>query len=166
MVATSAGGGSSFGAVVIGTLPVTFAGAAPGAGIGTGVLRVGTGVADVITCVQLVQGRAAFSFTADLFQNLANGTEAAEKCRAAVGKAGVKLYDVNAKALAKCEDLVLKGKIAGPCPDPKASETFTAASAKATAAVCKACGGDDKTCDGIEYTFDITTGKITATRGP
>ena len=119
--------------------------------------------ADVATCVECAQQRAAFSFTNQIFAGLEAGNAAALKCRTAIGKAYGKLYATNSKALAKCEDGDFADKIPGPCPDTKASDTFSAAVNKAAAALCKACGGADKNCGGGD---DVTIADIGITTCP
>ena len=51
-------------------------------------------------------------------------------CKREIARAGNKFGQAKLKALQKCEDGVLTGKIAGPCPDAKASSAITKASTK------------------------------------
>jgi hypothetical protein len=61
-------------------------------------------------------------------------------CRRAVIKASHKFAAAALQARAACETQRLKGKVAGPCPDAKASGKIAAADAKRTKAITKACG--------------------------
>ena len=70
------------------------------------------------------------------------------KCKAGIIKAAAAFVQAKAKALAKCEEAIVKGKLpAGDChADPKASATIAKAVTKLDASVAKACGGKDKIC--------------------
>lgn len=72
----------------------------------------------------------------------------AVKCKAAIIKANAAFVQAKAKALAKCEDAIVKGKLpAGDChADPKAAPAIAKAAGKLQSAIAKACGGKDKTC--------------------
>jgi hypothetical protein len=72
----------------------------------------------------------------------------AVKCKAAIIKGGAAFIQAKAKALAKCEDAVVKGKEpAGDChANAKAAASIAKAAAKLQANVAKACGGKDKIC--------------------
>jgi len=69
-----------------------------------------------------------------------------QKCQAAIVKSGARFVQAKTKALQKCEESVVKRKLAGPCPDPKASAAITKAGDKLTLGIAKACGGKNKTC--------------------
>ncbi len=71
-----------------------------------------------------------------------------EKCTAAIVKSGAAFVQAKAKALAKCEEAMVKGKLArGDChADPKASRAISKAEAKLRSNIAKGCGGKDKTC--------------------
>lgn len=74
------------------------------------------------------------------------------KCQATVGKLATAFYLTKSKALAKCQDAIIKGK-ATACPDAKASDAIAKAEAKKIAGVAKACGcGDDGVCGGATCT--------------
>ena len=67
-------------------------------------------------------------------------------CKREIARAGNKFGQAKLKALQKCEDGVLTGKIAGPCPDAKASSAIAKASTKLQNAIAKRCGGADASC--------------------
>jgi hypothetical protein len=70
------------------------------------------------------------------------------KCKAAIIKGAAAFVQAKAKALAKCEEAMVKGKLpTGDChADVKASATIAKAVTKLNGAVAKACGGKDKLC--------------------
>jgi hypothetical protein len=70
------------------------------------------------------------------------------KCKAGIVKADAAFVQAKAKALAKCEEAIVKGKLpAGDChADVKTAKTITKAVAKLTSSIAKACGGKDKVC--------------------
>ncbi len=72
----------------------------------------------------------------------------AQKCKAAIVKAGAAFVQAKAKALVKCEEAMVKGKLAaGDCHgDPKAAPAIAKAATKLRASIHKACGGKDKAC--------------------
>ncbi len=76
----------------------------------------------------------------------------AVKCKAAIIKADATFIQAKAKALAKCEEAMVKGKLpAGDChADPKASSAIAKAASKLQVAIAKACGGKDKTCGTVD----------------
>jgi hypothetical protein len=69
------------------------------------------------------------------------------KCQRSIGKEASKFYQAKGKALGKCEDLVLKGAIPGPCPNERASVSIAKAEAKLLTKLCFSCGGPDRLCD-------------------
>jgi hypothetical protein len=70
------------------------------------------------------------------------------KCQSTTGKSVLGFYKAKSKALQKCHDGVLKGKIVGACPDQKATDAIAKAESKKVASITKACCGPDKTCGG------------------
>ncbi len=68
------------------------------------------------------------------------------KCRRTVSKAGAVFAQAQLKAHQKCEDLILRGKFAGPCPDLKTTAKIAKLRAKLALVIGHACGGADKTC--------------------
>ncbi len=72
----------------------------------------------------------------------------AVKCKAAIIKSGAAFVQAKAKALAKCEESIVKGKRApGDChTDIKAGPAIAKALTKLQVAIGKGCGGKDKTC--------------------
>ncbi len=91
---------------------------------------------------------------------LANAT--ALKCRRTVSKAGAVFAQNALKASQRCEDAVLRGKLAGPCPDQRATAALTKLRARLGGAIAVACGGGDKHCgdgdDEILSTIGWTVG--------
>ncbi len=67
-------------------------------------------------------------------------------CKREIARAGAKLGRAEMRALQKCEDGIVAGKHAGPCPDAKASEQIAKAGAKTDSAIAKRCGGADGSC--------------------
>jgi cysteine-rich repeat protein len=77
------------------------------------------------------------------------------KCRQAIAAAGQKYEDARAKALQKCEEGKLKGKLAAdivcaslavPPGNQKTADKISGAQTKLSAVVAKGCCGKDKTC--------------------
>jgi hypothetical protein len=116
------------------------------------------GVVDCIACV----GQAAVDQAVTLSYGSLNpavvGT-ALNRCQAAIGRSMARLYATRAQALAKCEDKVLSGAQAGPCPDAaKTAPKLARAATKAEIAICKACGGADRLCGGGDDLTPATIG--------
>jgi len=86
--------------------------------------------------------------------------KAINKCQKTIGKEAVNFLVAKSKALQKCWDGVVKGKIQAPCPDSKAQAAIAKAEAKKFDKICKSCGGGgdkkpaDSQCDSITA-FDI-----------
>ncbi len=72
----------------------------------------------------------------------------AVKCKAAIIKGGAAFVQAKGKALAKCEDAIVKRKLpAGDChADPKTATAIAKAATKLDTTVAKACAGKDKVC--------------------
>jgi hypothetical protein len=70
------------------------------------------------------------------------------KCQRTIAKANSQFVQAQVKALTKCEESIVKGKISGPCPDSKATTSLQKATDKLTSSIDKSCGGDDKVCGG------------------
>ena len=71
------------------------------------------------------------------------------KCQQAILKASAQVAQTRIKALSKCEDAKLKGKLGSAVicvTEPKTATMVAKADAKLRAAVAVACGGADKTC--------------------
>lgn len=68
------------------------------------------------------------------------------KCRRTVAKASTAFAQTELKAKQKCEDGILLGKFAGPCPDQKTTAKIAKLRAKLALLIAHACGGGDKTC--------------------
>ena len=80
-----------------------------------------------------------------------------KKCQRTIGKEAGKYYQSKIKLLGKCEDMVLKGAFAGPCPDDRATYKIGVARQKALAKICSVCGGPDRLCGTMD---DFTVGEI------
>src|SRR6185436_15845089 len=85
-------------------------------------------------CVTAV---AALAAVVALGQTEARGEEMA--CRAAIAKATAKFEAAKMKALQKCRDGVLKGKVTPPCPDTKAADKISGAKTKMDDSIGKDC---------------------------
>ena len=72
------------------------------------------------------------------------------KCQREIAKRSAKYVQLLAKQLQKCEERVLKGQSAGPCPDGAIAVKLAKAESKLRASVAKRCGGDDRTCGTVD----------------
>lgn len=77
------------------------------------------------------------------------------KCRSTTAKSVLGFYNAKSKALQKCHDGVLKGKIAS-CPDQKTTDALNKAESKKVASIGKACCGDDGVCGGATCSASTT----------
>ncbi len=106
---------------------------------------------DVVDCVTCV-GEAAVDHAMDLaYGGLTSSGSGSDlnRCQTAIGKSLARYLQAKSQALAKCEDKVVGGALAGPCPDAaKTQPTLARAAAKVAAAICRACGGPDRACGG------------------
>jgi hypothetical protein len=68
------------------------------------------------------------------------------KCQVEIVKRSAKFVRAKAKYLQKCEDKVLKGQLAGPCPDAKSAAKIAKGESQLRAAIDKQCGGSDRSC--------------------
>ena len=107
---------------------------------------------DVATCVTCVTDAAVAQATTLSFDAVEPSMPGSDlnKCQVAIGKESAKLFATEAKTLVKCEDEVLKGKIAGPCPDAATHVAIDGATLQSADRVCTACGGGDKACGGSD----------------
>jgi cell division septation protein DedD len=106
---------------------------------------------DVVDCLSCVAGAAVDQAMALFYDALAPTPpgSVARRCQAAIGQHTARFFAIKAKALAKCEDGVLTGRITGPCPDPgKAAPKIAQARGKLIAKLCKICGGANRVCGG------------------
>lgn len=95
-------------------------------------------VASCIECAASVKIDAvinAFYTTLNAFSS----DKAVQKCQVDIGKRTAKFFDAVEKALAKCEDAVLKTGM-GTCPDVTATSKINGALTKLQAALSKSCG--------------------------
>jgi parallel beta-helix repeat protein len=79
-------------------------------------------------------------------------------CQREIVKRAAKLVQLKTKQLHKCEDRVLTGKSAGPCPDAQVAAKIAKAESKLRAQVAKRCGGNDRTCGTADDTALATIG--------
>ena len=101
-------------------------------------------VAECLACVDNTAVDQAIDLYYDAFTPAPSTTVL--RCQRSLGKEGARALGKKGKALRKCEDDILKGKIAGPCPDARAAAQIARADVKLVDRVCKSCGGDDKEC--------------------
>src|SRR5262245_23685698 len=67
-------------------------------------------------------------------------------CQREIAKRSTRFVQTKLRALQKCEDAILQGRIPGPCPDEKASQRIARAATKLTTATRQRCGGSDRGC--------------------
>ena len=72
----------------------------------------------------------------------------AKKCMRAIAKRASKFIGAKTLILQKCEEAIVKGTIAGPCPDADAANKIATAVDNLTTGIDKNCGGKDKACGG------------------
>ena len=85
------------------------------------------------------------------------------KCGAAISNGSAAFVQAEAKALQRCEDVKLKGKLppATECrTEAKAAAAIAKAAAKLTSGIAKACGGEDKLCGGANGADDQSLASI------
>ena len=114
---------------------------------------------DVSACVDCGARRASAALTAAVYGAPADA--ASLKCQLGFGTGVTGYYRAVAALLAKCEDDVARGKLAGTCPDPKTAGRIAAKSTKLHTTLCKVCGGADKICDGVADAAPATLGLTT-----
>lgn len=115
------------------------------------------GVVDCVDCVGQAAVDQAVVLSYGSLNPSAVGTDL-NRCQAAIGKNMARLFAIRAQALAKCEDKLLSGVQAGPCPDAaKTLPKLARAADKLQVAICKACGGLDRNCGTAD---DITPAMI------
>lgn len=115
--------------------------------------------ADAGECVRCIDEQATDA-TIDLAfdELLRNATDpAVRKCQRVLGKETAQFVGAQLRALQQCEDRVLRGKSAGPCPDGVAAENLAKSQAKMQQKICRACGGPGRACGGGD---DLTPAQI------
>ena len=125
---------------------------------------------DIADCLVCLGNRAVDQAIALYYDDLLLPSSGAlEKCQASIGKATSMFLRSKSKALQKCWDAQLKGKLApgATCiaPDPGDGKYLAAiqkAEDKKKTTICKACGGTDQTCDGTGDISPATIGFPTA----
>lgn len=116
---------------------------------------------DVSDCVKCAADAAVDQSVALAYESLDldNTGAAIERCQRAIGKK-ISLYwnGVN-KALHRCEEAVVRGQLAGLCPDasPSASAKIARLAENLELGICMACGGIDQQCGGAA---DLTPTQI------
>ncbi len=125
---------------------------------------------DIASCLVCL-GNSAVDQAIDLYYDdlILPSSGALERCQASIGKATSTFLRAKSKALQRCWDAELNGKLApgATCiaPDPGDGK-YLAAIAKAENkkkdAICKACGGPDQTCNGTGDVSPVAIGFPTA----
>ncbi len=116
---------------------------------------------DVVDCVQCAADAAVDETIALAYESLDldNSGAAIERCQRAIGKKLSLYFNGANKALHRCEEAVLKGQLAGECPDasPSASAKIARLAQNLELGICMACGGIDQQCGGAP---DLTPTQI------
>lgn len=97
--------------------------------------------ADVGTCLTCTTGRKIDAVVDTFYGTLlpASSNKAVLKCQKDIGKRTAKFFDAVEKALAKCQQAVIKAGV-GVCPDAKATAAINKAAGKLSSAIGKTCG--------------------------
>jgi len=105
----------------------------------------------ISTCLLCIND-AAIDQAVDLYYNhfLPTNDNLLRKCQIGLGKEASKFFQAKGKILGKCEDMVLKGSITGPCPGPRFEGAIAKAKGKSIAKMCGACGGADRVCGTVD----------------
>ncbi len=106
---------------------------------------------DIVDCVSCVAEFAVDQTVALSYDALAPSVPGStfNRCQASIGRGMARFFSAKSKALAKCEDKVIKGQLAGPCPDGlKTVPKIVRAADKLERDICRACGGADRICGG------------------
>ena len=106
-------------------------------------------LADIGECLGCLADENASELVSDLMYAdfLPGAPGDIPKCQTAVGKNVNAFYVSKSKALAKCQDALLKGKVPS-CPDQKASDAIAKAESKKVSSIAKACCGENGACGG------------------
>jgi len=103
--------------------------------------------AHVSSCLLCISDTAIGQAIALYYDALTPGAnDTVRKCQRYLGREASKFYQAKIKILGKCEDLVLKGAIVGPCPDAPTALAIAKVEAKALGKICSVCGGPDREC--------------------
>ncbi len=112
----------------------------------------------IATCLLCINNAAINQAIGLYYGALTSGANnVVRKCQRTIGKEEGRFYQAKAKALGKCEDLVLKGAFPGPCPNDRAAGMIAKAEAKAMTKICNVCGGPDRECGTAD---DLTVEEI------
>lgn len=114
---------------------------------------------DASTCLRCIDEQAtdatlALAYAAFLLDTT---NPVARKCQRAIGKESTQFVAAQLRALQQCEDRILRGKSAGPCPDAAAAANLARSQLKMQQKICRACGGPGRACGGGD---DLTPGQI------
>ena len=116
---------------------------------------------DVVDCLTCVGDGAIDQVVGLSYDDLNPSSPGSDlnRCQAAIGKSMARFVAAKSKALAKCEDKVLLGAQAGPCPDAgKTASRIASAAAKLESAICRACGGANRLCGGGDDLTPVAIG--------
>lgn len=114
------------------------------------------GVSNCLLCVDEAAVDQGIGLYYDELTNSSNA--AVKKCQREIGKSAVKYLRLKSKLLQKCNDKVITGQFAGPCPDAKSAAILANASAKMNTKLCSTCGGGDRVCGGGDDLTPATIG--------
>ncbi len=126
-----------------------------------------TSCADIAACVACT-GEAAVDQAIELYYGALQPTDpkskdkhekGLNKCQATIGKAGAKFLAAQSKALQKCWDGKVKGKV-NDCPNVTVGDSVSKAAVKLASTINGACGGKDKQPGGAGDDADFTTAEI------
>ncbi len=121
---------------------------------------------DIAKCVECT-GEAAVDQAIELYYGSLKPTDpkskdkhekSLNKCQGTIGKAGAKFLAAQSKALQKCWERKIKGKV-NDCPDVKVGDSVSQAAVKLANTINGACGGKDKQPGGAGDDADFTTGR-------
>lgn len=113
-------------------------------------------VADCLDCIEGAVTGDAITLAFGAFTDASSGT-LTDECQREIGKNWSSFLGHRTRALQRCEDALLRGKIIGPCPDAKATRALTRLQRRFERSLCRRCGGADKLCGGID---DLTPAAI------
>ena len=122
---------------------------------------------DIAECLACT-GEAAVDQAIDLYYGELQPTDpkskdkaekSLNKCQGTIGKAAAKFLAAQSKALQKCWDGKIKGKV-NDCPDVKVGDSVSKAAVKLASTINGACGGKDKQPGGAGDDADFTVAEI------
>jgi hypothetical protein len=115
--------------------------------------------ADVAECLDCVEGTLTGDAVTLGFGALppAPPATAIGKCQREVRKQWASFLGHRTRALQHCEDRILSGRIAGPCPDAQTTAVLAMLERRLERSLCRKCGGADELCGGGD---DLTPAAI------